>query len=335
MSEPLAVGGLFELTVGVRSLEEAAAYWSRFGYTPGFVHTFLADEALHAYGVRSGLRSMRLLHGTSDHGLIRLMQWDAPVNDGIGLAPLRALGSRWGAALNTNLLAVQSHAESADEQGIAIRWLSSSRQDPAGPVAVPFLTELVHVREMIVLRPETRQVLFQRLGYNNPSYGSVVEAAFPTSQITHVGLVTAGDPQRQVFFYERALGLLRTRDGSTSGASDMASRRIFDLAPDESYRCWDFDDPRSSSEPSKWLSGRLKFIHFDNAPLDDLRTLSRLGCLGMSAYTWRVRDLDTARTSCLTHGAAELSAIGSNELGERQWAFTAPDGYDWLLIETR
>jgi hypothetical protein len=327
-----AIGGLYELTVGTTDLAAAQQWWSRFGYSAGVTGELTADEASAIYGVKSAVRSIRLAHGASEHGLIRLMQWEHPAGPGIGAVGLRALGSRWGAALTTALAEVSTHCELADERGESLYWVPSVRQDPRGQATKPFLEPHVFVREMLVARQESRQVLFQRFGYVNPSYGVVVDAAFPTSQVTHAGIVTSGDPE-QLFFYERALGLLRTRDGSESTWAETASRKLFELQPGERYLCWDFDDPLSSSDPARWLSGRLKAIHFDESvPLADLRPQSQLGHIGHSSYTWQVRDVVAAAGSIEANNGRVLTTPGLNEFGEPTFRFTAPDGYDWLLI---
>ncbi len=331
----VVTGGLYELVHGVSSLEAAIAYWGRFGYRVGLTGEMSMEESLRTYSVASSMRSVRLSHGESDHGLIRCIEWEKPTGPGIGAHPLRALGSRWGAMLNTNLLAVQNHCEQADIAGETQHWIHSVRQDPAGPNPAPFVDDGVHVREMVLCREETRQVLFQRFGYTNPTYGSVIhDSPFPTSQVTHAGLVTAGDPEGAgVFFYERALGLLMTRDGSVSGYSDIASRNIFQLGEHESYRCWDFDDPTSGSEPQHWKSGRLKFIHFDDFEVPDLRAQSRLGSVGLSAYSWRVANLDDAARSCERNRGSVLSS-GPDEFGNATLRVLAPDGHDLVLCGT-
>ena len=329
--KPLAVGGLHELVIGVRSLEDASAYWGRFGFHNGAEVALSQTEAFDVYGVASAARVRLLQHGPSDHGLIRLIEWESSTGDGLGLSALRALGSRWAAMLTRSVVAIQSHAESADEQGVPISWMSSSRQDPAGPVARPFLDDLVHVREMILCRPDSRQVLFERFGYTNPNYGTLVDAAFPTSQVTHVGVVTAGDPD-QVYFHQRTIGVLMTREASVSTSADMASRRIFDLGAGEQYRCWDFDDPRSGSAPSQWMSGRLKYIHFDTEPVVDRREASHLGALGHTAYTWRVTDLVAARAAVIEHGGTRVGDLADDGLGRQSFFFVDTAGYDWLYV---
>lgn len=333
LERPLVVGGLYELIHGVSSLTDSIAWWKRFGFVVGPTGSMTADESFHAYGVRSAMISARLLHGASDHGLIRIIQWESPTGSGCGPIPLRALGSRWGAMLNTNLLSVQNHCEQADLANQQQYWLPSARQDPAGPTADPFLGDGIHVREMALCRQETRQVLFQRFGYSYPTYGAVAaDASFPTSQVTHAGLVTAGDPDAAgVFFYQRALGLLMTREGSASGYADVASRRLFDLQEHESYRCWDFDDPTSASEPAKWKSGRLKFIHFDGFPVADVRNETRFGALGLTAYSWRVTDVHASVNSCQNNGG-ELLSQGTDEFGNLVARIIAPDGHDLLLL---
>ena len=168
--------------------------------------------------------------------------------------------------------------------------------------------------------------MFERFGDTNPNYGTLVDAAFPTSQVTHVGVVTAGDPD-QVYFHQRTIGVLMTREASVSTSADMASRRIFDLGAGEQYRCWDFDDPRSGSAPSQWMSGRLKYIHFDTEPVVDRREASHLGALGHTAYTWRVTDLVAARAAVIEHGGTRVGDLADDGLGRQSFFFVDTAGY--------
>jgi hypothetical protein len=62
--------------------------------------------------------------------------------------------------------------------------------------------------------------------------------------------------------------------------------------------------------------------------------LAQFGHLGHSAYSWRVRDLGAAVASVKVHGGVVVGSPGPNEFGELTVRFVAPDGYDWLLIES-
>jgi hypothetical protein len=66
--------------------------------------------------------------------------------------------------------------------------------------------------------------------------------------------------------------------------------------------------------------------------MDDLRALSRPGCLGYSLYTWRVDDLAAMRERLTTTpGVTATGAILPDEFGCDSLGFTAPDGSPWVL----
>ncbi len=127
----------------------------------------------------------------------------------------------------------------------------------------------------------------------------------------------------------------RARHGHVSDDSDPASRAIFELEPGQKYMSTDFDDPRSDpADLSKVRSGRLKIIRFIEGPdLEDLRDRSRPGSLGLSLYTYRVRDVEDFHARVAASAATGVTAVVANEFGEKSFAFTAPDGYVFAVVE--
>jgi catechol 2,3-dioxygenase-like lactoylglutathione lyase family enzyme len=241
--------------------------------------------------------------------------------------------------LTGDVYALANHAEDAVAAGLPVHYVEPQRQViyDSGARTRPFLDAIAGVREMLLIQPLTRQVVFQRYGYSLPLYGRIDEAsAFRSSQVTHAGLVVQGGPAL-VDFYDTVLGLLRARDGHESTYAEVASRHVFGMTPGERYVTTDFDDPRSSAtDPALMRSGRLKVIRFvSDAPIPDRRDRSRPGSLGYSMYSLRVRDLAAYRDKVVRGGATQVSAISANEFGERSLTFTAPDGYAWALIEAR
>ena len=70
----------------------------------------------------------------------------------------------------------------------------------------------------------------------------------------------------------------------------------------------------------------------EEAQMDDLRGLSRPGCLGYSLYTWRVGDLEAMRARlATTPGVTALGELRADEFGRTSLGFTAPDGCAWVL----
>lgn len=333
------VGGVYEVCIGTRDAATLIAYWERFGYRVGEQGALDAEQARRLYGVASAVRSIRLHHQDADHGLIRLMVWERPTGEGLGLIGMKTLGNRWGAMLTADIYNVLNHAEEAAARGLPILYVEPQRAEiyRVERRPRPFLDDLPCVREMLLIQPLTRQVLFQRFGYTLPLYGKINEAApFRTSQITHFGMVVQTRPDA-LDFYDKVLGLLRVRDQVRSRADDPSARRIFDLSPGESYVTTDFDDPRSAKDdPQRMRSGRLKIINFaPHVRLEDRRAESRPGSLGYSLYTLRVNDIEAYHRRLRSSAATGVTEITLNEFGERSFSFVAPDGYFWTLIEQR
>ena len=156
-------GGLHEVCVGVPDLDVAVAELAAYGCYPLARGSLTAAEALARYGVPTALQSVRLGHQQADHGLIRLMQWETPLNGGLGLGPnLRAVGSRWGVRVTRSVFNIVNHAERAREAGMPLSLihplLAVIGEVSGQRVARPFRDPIVGVREMVLLQPYYRQV---------------------------------------------------------------------------------------------------------------------------------------------------------------------------------
>jgi catechol 2,3-dioxygenase-like lactoylglutathione lyase family enzyme len=343
-----SIVGIYEVCIGVPNLDAAIEYWEQFGYRVGqegnLSATINAERnsegtAQALYHVNSSLRSVRLQHQTADHGLIRLMQWDQPQNDGLGLESMKVKGNRWATTLTADVLTILNQAEEAHRAGLPIRytmphWEIIYNRDRK---MRPFIDPAIGVREVLLLQPLTRQVLFQRFGYTLPHYGHINDqAAFKASQVTHMGLVIQDDSKETLKFYEDVLGLSRVRDDvETSYESSQAGRQMFDLQPGEKFFVTAFDDPRSSvTDWQAARSGRLYIIRFpETKSLPNRFEMAQPGCLGISLYTYRVTDIAAYRDRVQASSAQAVTEIFENEFGDRSFSFTAPDGYFWTLVE--
>ncbi|MBK1990725.1 VOC family protein [Sphaerospermopsis aphanizomenoides BCCUSP55] len=338
-STTTGIEGIYEVCIGVTEPILAIQYWQQFGYRIGQVGELNAETAYQLYGVNSSLKAIRLEHQDADHGLIRLMTWQQPINQGLGISSMKVKGNRWGTALTTDLLGILNHAENAKSQGMTIRytypyWEVIYNKERKSQ---PFVDAAVGVREMMLLQPLTRQVLFQRFGYVMPDYGKINHhAVFSSSQFTHLGLIVQDDSKQTLKFYEEVLGLLRVRDDvETSYESSFAGRDFFDLQPGEKFIVTAFDDPRSSK--TNWMaarSGRLYIVRFpENINLESHFTLAQPGSLGMCLYTYRVQSIDTYFDKIRASNVQRFTKITTNEFGEKSFSFVAPDGYFWTLVE--
>ena len=257
MTNP-GIQGLYEACIGVTDLEPMVRYWAQFGYQPGAEGRLSAVQAQALYRVNSGVRSRRLTHQSADHGLIRLMAWDTPTNEGLGLSSMKVRGNRWATTLTADVMALWNHAEVAAEAGRPIsivppKWTMIYPM----PQGQPFFDPPVGVRELSVNQPLTRQVLFQRFGYSVPNYGRInLDSALQASQVTHMGMVVQDDSQETLRFYDEVLGLLRVQDALESTyETSTGGKYIFEMQPQERFWVTAFDDPRSST--TDWQAARL------------------------------------------------------------------------------
>ncbi len=334
-----AIAGIYEACIGVREPLSQIQYWQQFGYRIGEVGDLPAEAADKLYGVNSSLRSIRLYHQESDRGLIRLMVWETPLNDGLGTGSMKAKGNRWATTLTADILNILNHAEEAKLADLPVRFTA-----PDWDVIYnkerkmrPFVDRAIGVREMMLLQPLTRQIFFQRFNYTLPYYGNINESAFfKTSEITHVGMIIQDDSKEKLRFYEEVLGLLRTRDDvETTYEASKNARNIFELQPTEKFSVTTFDDPRSSKTDLQAVrGGRLFIVRFpDSIQLDSRFEEAKPGCLGMSLYTYPVRNLEEYLNRLQASKARHITEIVKNEFGEKSFSFVAPDGYFWTLIE--
>ena len=331
------IEGIYEVCIGVNDPIPMVQYWEQFGYRIGQVGELTASTAKDLYGVDSALRSLRLYHQNADHGLIRLMVWEKPTNEGLKLTPMKVKGNRWATILTTDVLNILNHAEKANQDGLPVKYINPQwtviYQAQKG---LPFVDSLVGVREMMLLQPLTRQIFFQRFNYTVPNYGKINQsAAFKTSQVTHMGMVIQDDSKETLRFYEEVLGLLRTQDDIESTYENAsAGRPIFDLQPGERFWVTSFDDPRSSK--SDWRlarSGRMYIIRFpEKMELENRFDKAQPGSLGMSLYTYRVHGLKEYLKRITASTAQKVTDIKLNEFGEESFSFAAPDGYFWTMI---
>ncbi|MBM4198448.1 MAG: VOC family protein [Gammaproteobacteria bacterium] len=342
-SDPAAahcVGGLHEVCVGVPDLELAAADFAAYGCRVGERGQLDATAARALYGVDSAVRSLRLLHQQADHGLVRLMQWAQPLNDGLGLTEnLRCVGSRWGVRVTASVFNIVNHAERARQSGQALTLieplLAVIGEVSGTRAATPFRDPIVGVREMVLLQPCYRQVFFERFGYQSLLYGQIDPSSLlQTSQHTHFGLMIADDDPQVFDFYDGVLGLKRMLDERTPYENATGSRRIFGLEPDEGFHMVDFDDPSSGHALAERRSGKLKCVRFAaKAKIAHRLDRSRAGCLGYSLYCWRVDDIERMHNRVAASKATGLSKVRSDEFGRRSFTFFAPDGYQWMLLQ--
>jgi catechol 2,3-dioxygenase-like lactoylglutathione lyase family enzyme len=328
---------LHEICIGTTDLLPQISYWEQFGYRVGPIGELNAEQAQALYGVNSKLRGVRLLHQDSDHGLIRLWQWEKPVNEGLGLARLIQPGSRWTSTLTRDVMSLYNHAQAAQRAGKPIHVVTPQWSEIYKLAqSEPFTGDIIGVRELIVLQPLVRHMFFQRFGYDAPKYGKVNEAAkFRTSHTTHNGLVYASDDPELPKFYRDVLGLqlAQYEQHNSYESLDEGSRNLYDLKPGEFYFGSVINDPRNGPTPDTAVSGRVLLRRVPLAlKQENLIERSRPGSLGYSLYTYRVADLAAYHAKVKASKATMVTDVIKNEFGESSFAFRAPDGHSWALV---
>ena len=342
-SEPLAAGGLYEFGIGTRDLDADGAYWEAYGYRAGPEAFYTAEQAKLLYGVDSALTSRRLLHQDADHGLIRLMQWENPTSEGVGVAPFRGNGSRWAGQFARDILDIANHAEVAKKQGQPVyaidpSFIDMSSYNPAlfgGNPPTPFKDTLIGIREYTLILPHARQAFLQRFHYDSAMLGKINDdCMFPASQLVHGALFFKSDVPDILNFYTEVLGLKITLEKEVDWQAAMASRKAFDLTEDETHWNTTFEEPRSGETQDTRRSGRLLCFRFPtSSEMVEMWDDASPGALGMSLYTWRVTDIDAAHKKAEAAGATDMTDIQPDEFGDKSFSFRAPDGYFWTFVQ--
>jgi hypothetical protein len=320
--------GLYEHVHGVPTLAEAIAYWAVLGYEEVGRGALAADEAAALYGVHSAVASVRLAHRAGDaHGLVRLLQWEQPLGDGLGYAKPLVAGSRWTAFGTTDTIRVR---EAYEDEAAATgeRWdLYAVTKIPSAVrgVAVPRLTTpFVGVRETVVIGRLVRHAFIGGIGMTiNPS-GYAEGTVLPVSRPIHGDLVV---PSAEVFpFYRDAFGLETPTPPNPSGWHNRNTRLALDLEEGQGFIVQNYQSPGLSD-------ARLRVYALDG-PAEDLRDRSRPGHLGPCLFTYRypAGTLEAVRQRVAAAGG-EVGPIVRTEFGERAFGLTAPDGIAWQLLE--
>ncbi len=343
MSEPQAVGGLFETCIGVPDLDAGTRYWESFGFHAGPEGCLDASAAEALYGHNTAVKSRRLLHTDSDHGLIRLMQWDTPRNDGLGLKPFRGHGNRWAGQFVRSASDISNHARVAEKAGQPVydlppTFIDLSAYNPdlfGGKAPVPFHDMIIAVREYTLIQPLWRQAFLERFNYESKMLGKFNDdCLFPATQIVHAGLMLTSDDHGVFDFYDQVLGLKRVSDHPVTWDEAMASRGAFDLVEGETHWSVNFEEPRSGAGMDERRSGRLLMFRFGtDSKLEDQTDLARPGCLGHSNLTWRIRDLAVFRSECGAAGCTDITDLLTDEFGTQAFTCITPDGFTWTFLQ--
>ena len=325
------ISGVYEVMVGVADAAPALEYFAQFGFSEVASADLPADRAARIYGVDSALRSIRLQNGAVDaHGLLRVLEWAAPLGPGVGFAPPQTVGTRMAVMRTTDIFRIADvFADLRDGAGEA--WLL------AGPVyddlynatggTPSIVNRRVGVREMAVYGQWFNHVFFQRYGYTIPGYGVIGgHSPLGTSEFTHHDFVVAGDLAEVTDYYETVFGFIPENDPVINGAWQAGPRVVFQMEPGRSHWYRGFVSPND-------VSGKLKFFSLEGLHVaDDRSGRQRPGELGITLHSLWTPRLEQV------HGLAEAAGLDAgpvrrNEFDEPSFLVRGPDGASWQVIQ--
>ena len=321
------ISGIFENCIGSNDVEATLKYWAELGYREVGRGQLSAEQAGLLYGYRSALTSLRLQNGNSfAGGLIRVMVWSKPRNDGLGYTLPLVEGSRWFASLVNDIYVVADAFRDDKENGGDWIYTEPVRGiEGIGQKGTGLYNRFVGVREMFVIGPETRQAFFQRYNYTRPGYGTV-EPTSPmgVSEGTHSSIVTSNHSLSA--FYLDVFGLVPAEfNVKQSGYQNPATRQILMLEAGQEFELSAFFSPKT-------LVGMFQ-VYTPLYPTPDKREYAQPGSLGICLFTYQVEDIAAFHKRVTHSNATHVTSIVSNEFGEPSFGLIAPDGMYWVIVE--
>ena len=325
------IGGVYEVMVGTDNAQQLVEYFTEFGFSVTRDASIDAQAAQKLYGVRSGLRSIRMQNGAVDsHGLLRILEWEQPLGPGVGYAPPETVGQRMAVMRTRDIFRLyDTFLDLRNKAGQP--WL------PTEPVfddlygldtgTVSLRDRRVGVRENAVYGQVFNHVFFQRYGYTIPGYGTIDEAApLQTSEFTHHDFIVKGDLAEVTGYYLSVLGLRAENDPVIDGDWQKGPGRVFLMEPGESHWYRGFVSPNN-------VCGKLKFFSaMDPEHVRDRSGRQRVGELGITLHSLYTPDPEYVHGLATRHGL-EPTAILENEFAEPSFVFTGPDGVTWQILD--
>ncbi|WP_166423643.1 hypothetical protein [Paraglaciecola sp. 20A4] len=325
------VSGVYEVMIGTDDSEKLLKYLAEFGFQQIDKGQLGQDKARSLYGVDSALTSYRLQNGDTDsHGLIRVLEWQSLLGDGVGYAQPETVGQRM-MVMRTNDVH-RIHDVFADARKAGQKWL------PTKPVYADLygmtkgkpdvLKRRTGVREMAVYGDLFNLVLFQRYGYVIKGYGSITaQSPLKTSEITHNDFILAGstkeDMNRQTDYYRDVFGLKPEGPVVLDGDWQDGPKVVFNMADGSSHYYRGFVSPNN-------ISGKLKFfVNPDARP--DRSALQKPGYAGITLHSLYAVDPKLIKRLADEQGITS-SAMQNNEFGESSFVLRGPDGSSWQIL---
>jgi uncharacterized glyoxalase superfamily protein PhnB len=148
-----------------------------------------------------------------------------------------------------------------------------------------------------------------------------------------MALVIQGHDLAIFDFYDDVIGFKRGHSVEIVYQPGYMPSDMLELASDESFAEVDFNDPDAGEAPPEHLPGRLRcFLLRSPRKIDNRMARAQPGNLGYSLYTFRCRDITAMHKRVATSTATDITPIMADEFGTPAFAFTSPDGFQWLAL---
>ncbi len=326
------ISGVYEVMLGTDDAAYAKKYFAEYGFQVIDSATISTKEALTIYGVNSKLRSYRLQNGTVDsHGLLRILEWEKPLGDGVGYAPVETIGSRIAVMMTNDIFRLHDIYKTARETGKK-PWLSTE------PIADDlfglntgeknFFDRPVLVRENAVYGEFFNHIFFQRYGYKIPGYGTInLDSKLKTSEFTHHDFIINAKDMEQMSYLTTALGLKAEAKPVVDGDWLKGPKRVFQMEPGYSHWYQGFVSPNN-------ICGKLKFFIPRGAKTNKTEN-QRIGEKGITLHSFYTAKLNFVHDLVVSHKNLTSTTIQKNEFGEQSFILKDNAGVNFQIIERK
>ncbi len=324
------ISGLYEVMLGTDDAAYAKKYFADFGFKEVKKATISADEALKLYGVNSKLTSYRLQNGHTDsHGLVRVLEWEQPLGDGVGYAPVETIGSRIAVMMTHDIFRLYDIYQTARDVGKKL-WL------PTEPIAddlfglntgeKDFFNRPILVRENAVYGEFFNHIFFQRYGYEIPGYGTIEnDTKLKTSEFTHHDFIINTSSMEAMDYLSTVLGLQAEEAPKLDGDWLKGPKRVFQMEPGFSHWYQGFVSPNN-------ICGKMKFF-IPNGTKTNKSDQQRVGEKGITLHSFYTPRLDMVYQLAENHEGLKITPVTKNEFNETSFIIRDTAGVTWQIIE--
>ena len=326
------ISGVYEVMLGTDDASYAKKYFSDYGFKVIDSAIISKEKAKTIYGVDSKLTSFRLQNGAIDsHGLLRILEWEKTLGNGVGYAPVESIGTRIAVMMTRDIFRLHDIYTTAREVGKK-PWLSTT------PIAddlfglntgkKDFFKRPVLVRENAVYGEFFNHIFFQRYGYKIPGYGTIErDTKLKTSEFTHHDFVIKAKSMKEMSYLSTALGLKAESAPVVDGDWLKGPKRVFQMEPGYSHWYQGFVSPNN-------ICGKLKFF-IPRGDKTNKTENQRVGEKGITLHSFYTPKLDFVYDLVVQHKNLRHTTINKNEFGERSFILQDTAGVSFQIIEKK